>query len=102
MILNIILWPFLMIYRLEKKIFELLCKGFSMLNKPIGSSFLKETDAKEYVVTDASSVRHKSKKRYNYVVKNLSKYVGHYKHTFSKDTLPLILSEPSSFLIFTG
>lgn len=71
MILNIILWPFLMIYRLEKKIFELLCKGFSMLNKPIGSSSLKEADAKEYVVTDASSVRHKSKKRYNYVVKNL-------------------------------
>ncbi len=70
MILDIILWPFLMIYKLETKIFNLICKIFSFLNKPIGGG-RKVDDSKKYEVTDASTIRHKAKKRYNYVVKNL-------------------------------
>lgn len=39
-----------------------------------------------YECSSSSCLSELGRNPYNYVVKNLSKYVGHYKHTFSKDT----------------
>lgn len=95
MLLNILLWPFLMIYKLEQIIFNGLCKGFSALNKPIGGSKVIGVDAKPLELESSDTVRHKKKKRYNYVVKDMSgKSLNGYLDAFSQiDVHSFLLSQ---------
>ena len=68
MILDILLWPFLMVYKVEKLFFNGLCSVFSALNKPIGGSKKISDDAKPLDFESSDTVRHKKKRRFNYVV----------------------------------
>ena len=95
MILDILLWPFLMVYKVEKLFFNGLCSVFSALNKPIGGSKKISDDAKPLDFESSDTVRHKKKKRFNYVVKDISgKSVSGYLDAYSQiDVHSFLLSQ---------
>ena len=75
MFVDILLWPFKKIYQLEQKIIDILFRVYKYLDRPVNLKNKKKNKKEEgpIVLIDFESteiVRYKTKRRFNYVVKD--------------------------------